>query len=1540
MPAEAAVQSEPLVVTDPGQTVTDDFDVKDCSNQAVLEIGSTADAGTDNVTTVNSNTISGTYSNKGEANGIWVQDKYPGKVNLADGMTVEVDATGNYYNATGIYLEGVDRSHDPKSKDESVNANEEYKNNGNQISSTTVNVGSGTTITVNDKAPEGNTGTFVNSVALENHFGHMNVGDNVHLNLTTGAFKENYSAGFYQLYYGNTSIGNGFTSTVTVNTGNDSGPAIVSAVKSLHDRPNDQQIHALTQNKLYIGDDASLTTKVSDQTQGDYTNQQSIDETGAFLSRTDFTIGDRMKVYTEQTGIPGRKGDGINESTNITGIYTRAAKGNIGSDLTNTVKVKNRNMQMVAGMRFSGWLQNGYERPENPSDDTSIVSVGARNMNKIDVEDSIARHLGGIIADSDSKINIGQECQIHMDIIKSQVSGYTYGIYAVPGSNANIDFGSYGAISLMQEDGTSNQTYGICAGSNTNIDFGPHGTISLTQIGGTSNETMGIRTGPNSTIHFEPYGTLSLNLKQNGDTSNLTYGIYAGSNSKIDFGSHGTFSLTQVGSTSNETIGIRADPNSKIDFGSYGTVSLKQDGGTVSKKMGIYAGSNTNIDFGPHGTLSLMQDGGTSNQTYGIYAGSNTNIDFGPHGTLSLMQDGGTSNQTYGIYAVSDSKMDFGPYGTLSLAQVGGTSNQTIGIYAGSNSNIDLGPHGTISLMQDGGTSNRTYGIYADANKKIDFGPYGIISLMQEGGTSSQTMGIYADANTNIDFGPHGTISLMQDGGTSNQTMGIYALSGSKIDFGPYGTISLQFEGDYQGNSQILSDLWNYGADTEVKDHASFTVSGNLTKAVPKDITQIRGIYVGNGIGTFGDDLTVHTSGHNYDMVSGIVASADVEKTTNLSVGDNAHVTVDATEDKTGTTNQLSGGNYIAGIKNSGTGSSVTVGRNAQINVSAPEDKEVSALWVYNNAEMKLGDGAVLTVNSAAAENNNVVKADLAGKVTFDGGMTLSGSQNAIYSTGDGSSVTAVGEGRKVILGDLESANKGSIKLKLNTGDSLFRGKSIIDPSAKTTEAMNGLRTAAALPEADDSSNAADAAAMVDTTSADTELTLESGARWDMTGDSQVTKLVHENGGLVNMAYNPSYQRLDVNTYSGKNGIFRMKTDLASQTDGDKVYMKRAEAGSQGLVQVHDESFLKGKEVTGTKHLLLITDESGNATFSGLTLDDGGLWDVTPTIQNGQYVHDVMGVKDADAKQWYLTKLEKKVNKDTIPLMKAADNSYALYRLDIDSLRKRMGDLRFRNMKDDSGLWARDFHGAYEGQGTDSRYNGFQLGYDYAANEKSLYGFFAERTISNPKYSYGSSKDHGLSGGLYGTWFGDSGVYTDVVAKWGRNDTELHTRGGWPDSANYRTRSESLSVEWGKTFTRDDGLFLEPEAQMVFGRLGSKDYTTSRGRTVHMGSYDSAIGRLGLLLGKRVTEGDHPYDYYLKFSLLHEFGGERNFHLAAPDGETMDYSEDYRDTWQEAGFGGTWHINGNTSIYADAERSFNGSWHKKWQWNLGINWQF
>lgn len=1254
VPVEAAERTTPLVVTEKNQTVSDDFknvSIADGKTPAILEIASTAAADDKGVTAVNSPIINGTFTvdgskdNVAEANGIWVQDNYPGTVKLANRLNVKVDAAGNYYNTSGIYLEGVDTHHGHP--DESAAANDAYTNTYNgHISPTSVHVGDQTTITVHANAPEGKSGDFLNAVALENHFGHMIVGNNVtvstEVSTETEAFKENYSHGFAQLFYGDTSIGNYFSATVKSVADADTQVSRNYALYSRHDHQNDDSnMQALTQNRLVLGDDAHLVSSIKVAAKND--SKQEVANIGVYLSRTDFSIGKGMMVTVSQDGV-----DKVSEVTApssassasyVVGLYTRGAGSSqnpsrIGEGLRNEVTVKNRELNFIDGLHVSGWTETYGEKPDPK--DSSHIEVGEGSYTGIQSYDSSAVDINGIGLNSDSALTLKKD----------------------------------GEISIRKERG------------------------------------------------------------------------YA--------------------------------------FNIHGIYLLDQSAMNLEKDEKVY----------------IIQIGGKTSNIYGMDA-----------------YGGSMISATDGLQFIIDSTGD-------------AEKSNTFGIYNYLKSNLTVGDDSTVSV---------------------------------------------AVANT------------------SKET-----------------------------KSSVVSGIRNILADS-----------------------------------SFGDDFHVQVQAVNYENAEGIRnTGVDLNSgnqkngaPANMTIGDNLSVTVKASDLSNGGAPIVegirNGTNHLAGYTfTDGKNTMLTVGKNAHISVTAPDNvKDVSALHSFNHANAEIGGGAVLTVNSNAQNSsgliiNNVVKADDAGHVIFDGGMTLVGSQNAIYSTGDGSLVSAMGTGRKIILGNLESANKGSIKLNLNTADSLLRGKSTIDGFQLDAATTHGLMAATA--EVNDASGNASGGSMP----ADTELTLANGARWDMTDSSTVTKLDHRNGGIVNMAYNKEYQTLKIGNFSGQDGTFRMKTDLDSQTDGDKVYMTSAEAGSKGLVQVHDESFLKGKEVTGTKHLLLITDDSKNATFSGLTLDDGGLWDVTPTIQNGKYVHDVMSVSDANEKQWYLTKLERKINKDTIPLMKAADNSYALYRLDIDSLRKRMGDLRFRNLKDSSGLWARDFHGAYEGRGVDSKYNGFQLGYDYAANDKSVYGFFAERNISNPKYSYGSSKDHGFSGGLYGTWLGDSGVYTDVVAKWGRDDTNLRTRGGWPDSANYRTWNESFSVEFGKTFTGDNGLFLEPEAQMVFGHLGSKDYTTRRGKTVSMGSYDSAIGRLGILLGKRVTDREHPYDYYLKFSVLHEFGGERNFHLAAPDGETYDYSEDYRDTWYEAGFGGTWHINGNTSLYADAERSFGGMWHKKWQWNVGVNWQF
>lgn len=114
----------------------------------------------------------------------------------------------------------------------------------------------------------------------------------------------------------------------------------------------------------------------------------------------------------------------------------------------------------------------------------------------------------------------------------------------------------------------------------------------------------------------------------------------------------------------------------------------------------------------------------------------------------------------------------------------------------------------------------------------------------------------------------------------------------------------------------------------------------------------------------------------------------------------------------------------------------------------------------------------------------------------------------------------------------------------------------------------------------------------------------------------------------------------------------------------------------------------------------MITDASENINFVGKNLNAGGLWDVTPTIENGLTVTDADGNVIGTADQWYLTKIAKAVNNDSQVLLDAVDNSYALWRNTNDSLRKRLGELRFRtNETDGDGIWARYTSGKFSGSG-------------------------------------------------------------------------------------------------------------------------------------------------------------------------------------------------------------------------------------------------
>lgn len=580
-------------------------------------------------------------------------------------------------------------------------------------------------------------------------------------------------------------------------------------------------------------------------------------------------------------------------------------------------------------------------------------------------------------------------------------------------------------------------------------------------------------------------------------------------------------------------------------------------------------------------------------------------------------------------------------------------------------------------------------------------------------------------------------------------------------------------------------------------------------------------------------------------------------------------------------------------------GGQTIVGKNASVSVNGADGVGISSL--------SQGITSLLDNATVAAEGRGV-ESKTSGAVIFAGSANIMGGQYSLFSQDTDSIIDLTAAGtRKTIQGNMLASNGGTIRAVLDTGDSFFTGASGVEGEGS-----------------------------------ELDLDLANGARWNMTGDSSVTHLTLNSGAVVNMAANPAYQQLSADTFRGSNGIFYLKTDLDSQTDGDKVYLKEAEAGASGKIQVDDASFARGKEVTGTRHLLLVTDDSGRASFTGETLNRGGLWDVTPTIQNGSYVRNSMGVTDARDTEWYLTKLEKTVNADIRPVLNSGDSVYGFYRLSLDTLRQRRGNLRQRKFQteDADGLWARNRGGRFSGPGFTSRYNLFQLGYDVHHNPGSVYGFFGERGIASPDYQTGSGREHTLAGGLYGTWYGSHGSYTDVVARVGRDDSHISTWGPYPDKADYRTREQSLSVEYGKTLYLDKELFLEPQSQLVLGRLSCTRYTTSRGTEVYREGYNSAIGRLGILIGKSHNEGKHPFDYYGKVSWLHEFGGAQTVAMAARNGETLDTAVDHGDSWWEAGFGGTYRFSPKIQGYADVSRTFSSQIRTKWQVNAGVSWQF
>lgn len=602
----------------------------------------------------------------------------------------------------------------------------------------------------------------------------------------------------------------------------------------------------------------------------------------------------------------------------------------------------------------------------------------------------------------------------------------------------------------------------------------------------------------------------------------------------------------------------------------------------------------------------------------------------------------------------------------------------------------------------------------------------------------------------------------------------------------------------------------------------------------------------------------------------------------------------------------------------------------------------VSALNGGSQNIYKEGIGAVETVISGY---QNIWNGGTGTVNTMSGGQqfisrgsgivyTMSGGMQNIFSGGTGIVIT-MNDGSQAIrnsgFGTVSALNGGTQQIyaggtALDTN--IYGGTQLIGGSAVNTTIDGGV------------------AVMLDGNAFVSGLTM-SGGEYMLGADGGYYNILGQfefTGGRLDMTQNKNgaqtgtQEELTIENLDKAGGTFIMDTDLNNE-EGDKITIKEAANVGTSYIQVNDTSLLNGT-VTDRKNLLLVKDNSGKLTFEGKDLNNGGIWTFTPEIENGLNVKDNAGNVIGSKEEWYLTHIDRSVNNDTQVLLDGSDSSYAMWRNTNDTLRKHLGDLHYRtNKKGVEGIWAHYTEGKFAGSGFDSSYNMYQLGYDKADNAKSTYGFALESGTGHADYSFGSGKDKLFSGSFYGTWTGDDGSYTDVVAKIGQFDTDIKSYGDYPDKASYNNRAYSVSIEYGKTIelSEKSGTFVEPQLQFIAGRLENSEYTTDRGNNVYIGGLNSYIGRVGFVAGQKTKDGN---DVYFKASALHEFGGSRDIHMAAANGETLSMSKDYSDTWFEVGIGTNIKLSKASYFYGDIERSFGGEIEKKWQINAGVRFEF
>ena len=438
-----------------------------------------------------------------------------------------------------------------------------------------------------------------------------------------------------------------------------------------------------------------------------------------------------------------------------------------------------------------------------------------------------------------------------------------------------------------------------------------------------------------------------------------------------------------------------------------------------------------------------------------------------------------------------------------------------------------------------------------------------------------------------------------------------------------------------------------------------------------------------------------------------------------------------------------------------------------------------------------------------------------------------------------------------------------------------------------------------------------------------------------------------ENSGTLKISDSLDVKKNGEFIFDGNNengNISKVKLDDSNVSLTEKATdLNVGEVVGSGNVKISD---LDSKLNVGNNNANLTIIANSNVTDSFGNDINGGMKKLLDTVQvvsgnketnavaaAGSVTGEVTASRDAAGNY---SGAKEEINKDNAGISEMASIGLMAWRAENNDMNKRLGELR--SSKGEHGVWTRMVRGQskYGAQNVKNQYSTYQLGYDekLSVDKHWTVGAAVSYTDASSSFTtgHGENKSTGLA--VYGSYLGDNGSFVDLIAKVARLKNEFDVLGG-AGKGDYETNGYSISAEYGKRFTKDNGFWIEPQVELTYGYVGAVDYLTSNDVSVRQNGMDSLVGRVGFSLGRDIKAGN----VYARASYLYDFDGETDVTFSKGVA-VRGFKQDLGGSWWEVGVGTNINLSDATHLYFDVEKTYGGNVATPWQWNAGVRWSF